>query len=281
MTMTETSMETHATKGDKVKLYGWKVVDDRGEFMWVEKRLLRIDHSYQRERVTTEKVLSFAQQWSWIACGVLVCADRGDGYFYIIDGQHRKLAADRRSDIPELPCMIYRVADISEEADGFVRANVHRGPVKGVEQFKARLVARDDAAVRVARMVEETGYRIASGGMNHTASCVATLMRITGRNEEMARGVWKLCCELSNGECVHRILVDSLFFLENHLQKSGDSIHKANNRSALIRLGAQSLSRACANAEAYYGKGGEKVWAQGIISVLSKGRRTNRIEPLY
>jgi len=36
-----------------------------------------------------------------------VVALRDDNKWFVVDGQHRKLAADQRSDIRELPCLVF------------------------------------------------------------------------------------------------------------------------------------------------------------------------------
>ena len=94
---------------DKVQRYGWVTAHAQGRFEMINKRLLNVNTEiYQREASKT-KVLELASNWSWIACGALIVADR-DGVYWVADGQHRKLAADKRSDIKELPCMVFTVA---------------------------------------------------------------------------------------------------------------------------------------------------------------------------
>lgn len=278
-----TVSEKHVSGNEKVDVYRWQVADEPGEFRLIHKKYLHVDKAYQRDVASQNRVLQFSRDWSWIACGVLTVAQRSDGTYWLIDGQHRKLAADRRSDIHEMPCIVFTASHRGEEAAGFVRANVHRGPVKSLDQFKARLMSGDDLAISVNGMVESVGYRVANGGARYTVSCVAALMKEWERDAGVARQVWELCISIADGETVTRQVFSALCTLEHHLLRrgDGDSIFKANNASAIERLGMQAMVRAANNAVAYRGKGGEKVWADGVVTELNKGRRTRRIEPLF
>lgn len=96
------------SKIDKIKRYGWKLIDKQGEFMLIEKDELYVDPVYQRSNWNSKKVNDIASAWSWNRCGTLTVAIRDDKW-WIIDGATRKLAADKRSDIKKLPCMVVRI----------------------------------------------------------------------------------------------------------------------------------------------------------------------------
>src|SRR4051812_44439221 len=100
----------------KVEKFGWIIVDKRGVAMDIPKCSLHVDKSYQRDALGSSKILRIAREWSWIACGRLIVGIRPDGSYVVIDGQHRKLAADKRSDIADLPCEVFEVLGPSQEA---------------------------------------------------------------------------------------------------------------------------------------------------------------------
>lgn len=89
---------------DKVQRYGWTMQDKQGEQRQINKNLLLVNDDYQRT-ASASKILEIASEWSWIGCGVIIVAKR-DGSYWVIDGQHRVLAAKRRSDIKEMPCLV-------------------------------------------------------------------------------------------------------------------------------------------------------------------------------
>ena len=123
------------TKMDNIRKYGWKVIDKPGEFYLIPKKDLFVDQEYQRMKINEQRINKFASNWSWIKCGVLTIAIRNDQW-YVVDGQHRKLAADKRSDIKHLPCMVFELNDISEEAEAFVSINSSKTNVSGYDNRK-------------------------------------------------------------------------------------------------------------------------------------------------
>lgn len=59
----------------KIDRYGWSMQDNKGELRWINKMDVQVDYSYQRN--TNEiKLKNIARDWSWIACGAIVVANR-------------------------------------------------------------------------------------------------------------------------------------------------------------------------------------------------------------
>jgi len=265
----------------KVEQHGWSVKDEPGEFRLINKNHLIVDHRYQREGVTNSRVLDIARDWSWVACGTIIVAMREDGEFLVIDGQHRKLAADKRADIQLLPCMVFSLADVRAEAKGFLDVNTVRGAVRMSQKFKAMLISGDSAALAVKDMVEADGYRIVPAAtQDFTVGCVHALLRETRINRELAQKAWSLCVELCEGKPIQDILFLGLCTLEKALAKSNQSIFESHNRQALLRAGAPVLLAKIRSALGYHGKGGSRVYAQGIIDVINKGRSARRLPNL-
>jgi hypothetical protein len=260
----------------KTEQYGWKLLDDPGEFRQLHKSLLNVDHEYQRTKIHNSRVLAIASAWSWAALGVLVVAVRPDGTFWVLDGQHRKLAADKRADVQHLPCMVFRSESKVKEAFAFLLSTTHRGPVRAIDKFNALVMSQNPVAVAVKELVESSGYRVHPSGPK-TVECVGTLMSAVKLNPDAAGRAWRLAVELFDGAEVTNSIFESLFQLEHHLgKKEAGSLTTANNRQALLRLGVPALMRSIQEAMAYHG-GGAKSGAEGIARVLNKGRRTHRL----
>src|SRR6185295_1898141 len=101
--------DRHNSGETKVKIYKWASLDSPGIPYLLQKGMLQIDRDYQRV-LSEARVLSLAQSWSWLACGSLLVAERSPGEFFVFDGQHRLEAANRRSDIDELPCVVFKLS---------------------------------------------------------------------------------------------------------------------------------------------------------------------------
>lgn len=267
---------------DKVEKFGWVITDQPGELMWLDKGLLQIDHEYQRDHVNNERVLRITRQWSWVACGTLAVGRRADGTFWVMDGQHRKLAADKRSDIPKLPCMVFRVYGKSQEAGAFLSLNTERGPVKTIDKFNALVMAKDAHALAVKSMVEADGYTIKRGAHEGNVQCLGTLMSAVRKDGEVAKVAWVLCTKLYQRKGnVHDKVFSALFNAESFMrQQECGSLCDPHNVAALIRHDVTAVINSINAAVAYHG-GGEKAGAEGVIRLLNKGRRTRVIPSPY
>lgn len=263
----------------KVEKNGWVIIDKPGRAARIEKHLLNIDHEYQRTRVSWPKVNAMAAEWSWAACLSLGVAEREDGTLWVFDGQHRKLAADKRADVFRLPCLIFPSTGQTDEAKAFLSANCARGPVRTLDKFNALVMAKDTAAVRVRDLVEASGYRVgvANGKRTRVVECVQAIMRAVTADEASAVTAWELCVELFHGESVLNEVYSGLAYLEGFLRrKEAGSLTERHNRTALLRIGVERLQSNIAKAKAMYG-GGAKSSAEGIVAELNKGRRTNAL----
>lgn len=135
---------------------------------WVSISDLLVDGDYQRsiENDTSRRLIaSIAAHWDWRLCMPLAVSRRHDGR-YVIDGQHRMAAAKLRPDIPHLPCCIAAYDGPADEAAMFVAANRARKAISRLDDFHAALVAGDEDAIEVNRIVEAAGLRVS----RHTRS---------------------------------------------------------------------------------------------------------------
>lgn len=264
----------------KVEKFGWVIKDQPGQFAWIPKGQLQIDHDYQRDAIGHGKVLAIAAQWCWVALGIIVVARRADGSLWVMDGQHRKLAADKRSDIHTLPCLIFDATDRTYEAKAFLDINTGRRPPTTLDRFKALVLGADPHAIAAKELVGADGYRFAAHG-DFTLKCVGAVMSAVRLDAHAAAVAWTACVDLYQGKHVNELIFRGLFQLERHLRRLDQgSLSDANNRSALLRLGVGQLLHSINEASVYHG-GGEKAAAEGIVRMLNKGRRSRRIPSLY
>lgn len=129
---------------------------------WVLVSDLLVDSGYQRsiESDTSRRLIaSIAAHWDWRLCMPLAVSRRDDGR-YVIDGQHRLAAARMRPDIPHLPCCIATYDGAADEAAMFVAANRARRAINRLDDFHAALVAGDEDALEINRVVRAAGLRV-------------------------------------------------------------------------------------------------------------------------
>jgi hypothetical protein len=265
----------------KTDKFAWTTGDQPGEFRQIAKDLLRVDPSYQRtDGVSETKVLAIARRWYWIGAHTLIVAERPDGSLWIVDGQHRWLAALKRADISELPCMVFRVAAEGEEAAGFLRSNTFRHAMSVFHKFRAQVAAHDAAAVAVSQMIAESGYEYTrkGGGKPRTVSCLSTLVAAYRRHPDATRVAWNLCLKVAQGAAVHHKIFNGLAFLEHYLSRRNlGSLLLKQNEDALVRAGPDKLLQKMEAAVVLKGKGGPRIYAQGLVEVLNHRRMSGRL----
>src|SRR5262249_55515379 len=71
--MTHDSAIHKGTGRTKIEQFGWEMIDSEGSFALLDKRLLNVDPSYQRDQ-TLSACRDMAREWCWMACGALVVA---------------------------------------------------------------------------------------------------------------------------------------------------------------------------------------------------------------
>lgn len=259
-----------ASKGvDKVSRYDWKIVDKPGMLQWINKHKIHIDDVYQRSLIK-DRVVLLSQEWSWVACGTLIVALR-EGKYWAVDGQHRLMATLRRSDVQELPCVVFEMQDIKEEAKGFVSANTQRKPISSSQRHKAMVISGNEIAVMVQSQIQELGL---STTVNKKSpgyfSCIAWAMKTAKDDYDTFCAVLKIAAEISlkDSEPVRQKLLDGLAYIHKH--HSG-GIRDPRIADKIRQKGAFTLNLAAQKSAAILGHGGQKAWARGILDELNKG----------
>lgn len=262
----------------KVEKFKWTVKDTPGVFMAIPKEMLKVhvgDSAYQRPLVET-KSTTIAQQWSWIGCGCLLVAKRGDEY-YLMDGQHRHAAAMKRADILTLPCLVFEVADIKTEVNGFLDANVNRKPLTMMEKFTALKISGNKEAHAAQAFADLAGREIgktdASGA--RTLQCVRQVMHVIQTDEDAFNRIAPIIIEVCHGKPLHVEIVKGLFFIERRMAKHGASLSQPMWRRRLLSVGYDDLLARSRKMKEALGLASEMAIAKGFnAAVKSKTRHS-------
>lgn len=262
---------THNGTMTKVERYDWKLSDARGSFQNIHKSMLSIPFEYQRD-VVDAKVLDIAANWTWFGCGSLVVAYR-EGIYWVVDGQHRLLAALRRSDIQEMPCMVFASDNLKAEAGAFLVVNSGRKPVTAIGKQKALVISGDDTAVFINVVFERLGLQASKTALSvGRVKCVALCMRLARQNRARFEAAMELTAQIAkkDNEPIYEKVLDSLFYLEANCEsKLGDK----RLRDRLMQIGTRGIIDAANRASAFYARGGQRVWAVGVLEAVNKGLR--------
>jgi len=257
---------------DKVTRYAWTMKNAPGEFLMIPKAELEVDHAYQRNRINQRRVDELCRTWDWIACGCLVVALREDNKWFVMDGQHRKLAADLRSDIENLPCLVFETTGRREEALGFLAINQGRMVVGSLDRYRAQLLAGDKTAFALESIVRSTGHRFGDKASARTVSCVQCLYNLVLEDRERFARLWPLLAELHPDGPMTDAVIKGLWVVDKWLAKEGRTVTAAPYREKLVALGGAGLSNEIRREIALIGQGGSRVNGCAIAKYLNKQR---------
>ncbi len=264
------ALEKNHQGADKVARYNWIIRNAPGEFLMIPKQELEVDHGYQRNAVNQRRIEALCRTWDWVACGCLVVALRDDNRWFVMDGQHRKLAADMRSDIKDLPCLVFETAGRREEAMGFLSINQGRVGVNNLDRYRAQLISGDKTAFAVESMLKSTGHRAGKSGSANTVGCVACLYALCLEDRERFERLWPLLAELHPDEAMTDMVIKGLWAVDKWLGKR--SVTESPYREKLLAIGGKGLCHEIRREMAVIGQGGSRVCACAIAKYLNKQR---------
>ena len=265
------SFEAKTAQGlEKVTRYTLTVRNAPGEFLMIPKQELEVDHAYQRNGINQRRVDNLTRTWDWIACGCLVVALRDDNKWFVMDGQHRKLAADQRPDINELPCLVFETTSRREEAVSFLAINQGRMGVGSLDRYRAQLLSGDKTAYAVETMLKSTGHRAGETASARTVSCVQCLYNLAKEDGARFERLWPLLAELHPNGPMTDLVIKGLWTVDKWLGER--SVTEAPYREKLLVLGGQGLHHEIRREIALIGQGGSRVCACAIAKYLNKQR---------
>lgn len=170
-------------------------IGKRATLKWLPAKELKISHEAQRDfnQARADKI---AANFNEDEFGTLEVNYR-DGYYYVIDGQHRRDGAIQVfGDDVLVPCWTHEGLTVEQEAEKFLLLN-DMLPVHAMDKFHVGVTAGRKTEVEVDRIVREhgltVGHNVSAGG---TVAAVAKLTRIYDRDgEEVLRDTLRTILE--------------------------------------------------------------------------------------
>ena len=149
-----------------------------GKFEMVDPNKIVVDRRYQRPE--NELLISqITADFDWAAFGAVSLYRRNGSLLVVVDGQQRIRGALRTSEPPELiPAVIQDKTSVEGEARTYVKMNIVRRSVPTLDRHRGNVIAKDPAALGVARAVEKAGFTlggVTSAGDANTVSAVSAV----------------------------------------------------------------------------------------------------------
>lgn len=258
------------SKVGKVKRYQWKDLDRPGVFRMISKHDLIIPTEHYQRAGGDQKVNKIASRFSWPAFQVISVSDIGGGKYHVIEGGHRTRAALKRNDVDLLPCMVFVMDSVKDEAEAFLEVNVNRAPMTAVARHRAYIVTGDPVAIKVENIVRQSGRRIESSQGPYSVSCINELRVCVQEDEAAFLRVWPVICNLCEGNKLTRDIVLGLFWLERRVNSGISNPRRAKR---IYDVGFQRILDGSRQGREYHGNPGSKAIADGMLKQINHGLR--------
>ena len=168
--------------------FGGKVYTKTYEAIRIED--LRVDPEYQRAlKKAAVEDNAVEGEFDPNAFRALCVSLRPDGFYWIVDGNHRFHMAKTRGDIPYIPCEVIHGLTLKQEAKLFTVLNrITR--VNTSAMFKAELVAGEEVPVRIGEIAAAAGLYVGpqrNGNRNNLTNCGSLQIVYREHGEEVFR----------------------------------------------------------------------------------------------
>lgn len=155
---------------------------------WVPVELLNLQ-PYQRKR--QRHVTQIAENWDDNKCNVLLVSyDEENGWFNVMDGQHRAAAARMRG-VDYLVCEIFTGMTISKEAAMFVSGNIGSKKLSPYDTYNANQFVKGEEETelsmidkRIGKVCDRYGIKVEKSSAAGTLKSVTAARRLIKRDGE-------------------------------------------------------------------------------------------------
>jgi hypothetical protein len=259
---------------DKVERYDWVKPGDNGRQCKVAVDELKIDHAYQRLEVSEQNTLALARGFNWVAFNSIVVMQRANGDKYVVDGQQRLLAARRRGDIREVPCVLFESDGREHEARAFISLNVRRVNVPAVAKFNASVRAALNPEKQIADWLATQGLTVTEDGKDiNGVDFPTSFMQLWKLDDDAAKLAIQIQRDVNGTEPLHSVCHKGLWWLLHNgidVLEHADKLKRMGGLAAILRsvktleieTGAKASVRGC---------------GIGVLRLINYKRRGNKI----
>jgi len=238
----------------------------------IAKARLSIDSQYQR-KLNERQVAVMAANWNWTSCGVLEVSRRpGSTIYFVVDGQHRLKAASYLAHIKELPCIIFELDTVRDEAIAFLASNTNRRMPTISDQFKALIMAGDPIAMRMTALAESHSRTIGIPADAQHITCVSAFATMLRTNTAAMERVFPLAAQVCAGHPMPARILWAFHHLERCMPR-GESLADDRWRERIARTGHANIVEEIRKMGMLDSKGGARAYATGLLRAINRGLR--------
>lgn len=153
-------------------------------FCYLPVKMLKVDSVYQRPLQSTIK--DIVKNWDDERCEPIVVNYRNDGYFYVINGQHRTEAA-RQLGIPQLVCDVFAGLSIKEEADLFSTQYEGSTKLSPIDSYRSNIVRGEKIDTLIKEICDKYGVIVSDEKAPKVLGSLTVIRRIVTPNKKSNR----------------------------------------------------------------------------------------------
>jgi hypothetical protein len=243
-----------------------------------------VDPSVQRQ-LNEPRVNKLAKEFNPKMLGLITASKRLDGRNYILDGQHRIMAARKAGWTGYVATRLYENLSVAEEAQLFLDLNDTR-KVGALDKFLVRATMGDPSAVALKEALDRVGLRVSG---THAGGQFAAIVSL----ERVYAGFMSYASEprIDLVEAVLQILTraytaqERKAFQANTVMGVGLILHIFGKRvdaddlvAALRSIPADALAIKGRSTKDLEGGTGAQGVAKVLLSIYNKGKSSRRLE---
>jgi hypothetical protein len=250
----------------------WKAVVGDLKAVVLPKNRLSICSAYQRNSVSALKVDKIAAELDLVAFGALTVAQRGDEFF-IVDGQNRWMASQRRVELTELNCLVFQSRGVEHEAKIFAAININRSGVHAADKYRALVTAEDptalalDEALRILQI--EVVPRTAKGP--NQLAAIQYVFGMAKRDIRRCESVLSVVQDITPGSPIYGDLVKAIDYLDHHIKGGAEN---PTLRARMRKVGAHKLMDAIAKVRPAHS--GNSQIGIAVLGEVNRGQPESR-----
>lgn len=242
-------------------------------------RSLAIDARTQRATIPA-RVRSLARRFDIDKVGILTVSVR-DGVAYIVDGQHRYLAALEAGYADEkVPCYVYHNLSEPEEAELFLALNDARA-VSPLDRYEVGLVAGDPTCLGVQAILNRWGLTVSRTCADGKVQCISKIMAMYERDPALLEVA---CAVIIKAWGTKRSALEQVIFggMAQVLGRYNGELDKARliERMAKYSGGPSALIGHARGLKDFRNVPVTRAAAEIMVDAYNKGLRANTLPPL-
>lgn len=247
-----------------------------GQFMIIDINRLVISSTYQRD-IKSVNVKQIVENFTPDQFGAIKVARReSKGQYYIIDGQHRAMAAQMLG-IGQVPCLLVTSEGEPVEARIF-KNQINRKNPNAFYIFKAAVAAGSPLECEINDWLSVVDIGLSASNKARCISFVSGLIRRWKRDSRACKDAIKTLLLIDSHVPLNGEVHAGLWYLEMNgidTSKGVDKIKLSGGIQVLKGIAAAT------KAELKLASGSQsnpRLWASAIVKMINKGRSTNKIK---